>query len=296
MYRANSISGTSKYVLFEDRTDDTQVVANSILSSQLSDNIILNAGGSFTRLKSHNFKNMLDLLGGSAFYDINIFGVGDQQQSDLNNPNRMIGKGDTYGYNYNLFTINKIISYYNEFLLKVRKLVITFLNNSSIYCNTETVDIDIISKINEYYNIMTKEDGTKFKLDSEEPKIKIYKKILQNTISEFNKLYVKYFNIIKYLIFKNIKYPSDNDDISNTIIFNEIKYNYNIYNNSDRYNNFNFIKDRSIKLHCNEFINKYMKLTTKEKEYIDINIDNVSWSFIVLVIIFAIILLEPIII
>lgn len=104
MYRANSISGTSKYVLFEDRTDDTQVVANSILSSQLSDNIILNAGGSFTRLKSHNFKNMLDLLGGSAFYDINIFGVGDQQQSDLNNPNRMIGKGDTYGYNYNLFT------------------------------------------------------------------------------------------------------------------------------------------------------------------------------------------------
>lgn len=104
MYRANSISGTSKYVLFEDRTDDTQVVVNSILSSQLSDNIILNAGGSFTRLKSHNFKNMLDLLGGSAFYDINIFGVGDQQQSDLNNPNRMIGKGDTYGYNYNLFT------------------------------------------------------------------------------------------------------------------------------------------------------------------------------------------------
>ena len=104
MYRANSISGTSKYVLFEDRTDDTQLVANSILSSQLSDNIILNAGGSFTRLKSHNFKNMLDLLGGSAFYDINIFGVGDQQQSDLNNPNRMIGKGDTYGYNYNLFT------------------------------------------------------------------------------------------------------------------------------------------------------------------------------------------------
>jgi hypothetical protein len=104
MYRANSISGTSKYVLFEDRTDDTQAVANSILSSQLSDNIILNAGGSFTRLKSHNFKNMLDLLGGSAFYDLNLFGVGDQQQSDLNNPNRMVGKGDAYGYNYNLFT------------------------------------------------------------------------------------------------------------------------------------------------------------------------------------------------
>ena len=104
MYRANSISGTSKYVLFEDRTDDTQMVANSILSSQLSDNIILNAGGSFTKLKSHNFKNMLDLLGGSAFNDLNLFGVGDQQQSDLNNPNRVVVKGDIYGYNYNLYT------------------------------------------------------------------------------------------------------------------------------------------------------------------------------------------------
>lgn len=104
MYRANSNSGTSKYVLYEDRTDDTQFVANSILSSQLSDNIVLNAGGSFTKLKSHNFKNLLDLLGGSSFNDLNLFGVGDQQQSDLNNPNRSVGKGDIYGYNYNLFT------------------------------------------------------------------------------------------------------------------------------------------------------------------------------------------------
>ena len=104
MYRANFNSGTSKYVLYEDRTDDTQIVANSILSSQLSDNIILNAGGSFTKLKSHNFKNLLDLLGGNSFNDLNLFGVGDQQQSDLNNPNRVVGKGDIYGYNYNLFT------------------------------------------------------------------------------------------------------------------------------------------------------------------------------------------------
>ena len=199
-------------------------------------------------------------------------------------------------YNYNLFTINKIISYYNEFLLKVRKLAITFLTNSSVYCNSETVDIDIISKINEYVKIMTKENGTKFKLDTEESRIKIYKKILQNTILEFNKLYVYYFNIIKYLIFKNIKLPGNDIDTSSKNIFREIKDNYNIYNNSDKYIKEYFIKDRSVKLHCDEFINKYMKLTTKEKEYIDINIDSVSWSFIVLVIIFAIILLEPIII
>jgi hypothetical protein len=120
MYRANSISGTSKYVLYEDRTDDTQYVANSILSSQLSDNIILNAGGSFTRLKSHNFKNMLDLLGGSSFNDLNLFGVGDQQQSDLNNPNRVVGKGDIYGYNYNLFTTK--IDVFTQFKFVYKKV------------------------------------------------------------------------------------------------------------------------------------------------------------------------------
>ncbi len=104
MYRANAISGTSKYVLYEDRTDDTQYAANAVLSSQLADNIILNAGGTFTNLKSHNFKNMLDLLGGSSFNDVNLFGIGIQQQSDVNNPNRSVVKGDIYGYNYNLNT------------------------------------------------------------------------------------------------------------------------------------------------------------------------------------------------
>ena len=104
MYRANAVSGTSKYVLYEDRTDDKQFTANAILSSQLADNIVLNAGGTFTKLRSHNFKNMLDLLGGSSFSDVNLFGIGLQQQSDVNNPNRSVVEGDIYGYNYNLNT------------------------------------------------------------------------------------------------------------------------------------------------------------------------------------------------
>jgi hypothetical protein len=68
-------------VLYEDRTDDRQWTANAILNSQLADNIAMNAGGTFTKLKSHNFKNLLDLLGGAYYEDITLFGVGDQQQS-----------------------------------------------------------------------------------------------------------------------------------------------------------------------------------------------------------------------
>lgn len=109
MYYANQFSSVdqqginkSVYALYEDRTDDKQISANSILFSDLSDNVKLNAGASFKKLKSHNFQHMLDLLGGQYFEDIDPFYTGDQNQSDLNNPNRQIKVGDEYGYNYNL--------------------------------------------------------------------------------------------------------------------------------------------------------------------------------------------------
>jgi CarboxypepD_reg-like domain len=92
----------SKYVLYEDRTDDQTWTANSILHSQLSENITLNAGATFRKLKSHNFQNLLDLLGGLYYNDIDPFYIGDQGQSDLNHPNRQVGVDDTFGYNYNL--------------------------------------------------------------------------------------------------------------------------------------------------------------------------------------------------
>lgn len=98
--RAPSVS---RYVMYQDRTDDKLFNANAILSSQLSDNIILNAGGTFRKLKSANFQMLTDLLGGSYFEDIDNFAEGlDQQQSDLNNPNRKVRVGDKYGYNYNM--------------------------------------------------------------------------------------------------------------------------------------------------------------------------------------------------
>ena len=105
MYRTNNqnIANGSRYVLYEDRTDDKTLIANTILSSQLDDNIVMNAGGSFTKSNSVNFKNLLDLLGGTYYNDMNTFGVDlNQQQSDLNNPARTVVVGDKYGYNYTI--------------------------------------------------------------------------------------------------------------------------------------------------------------------------------------------------
>lgn len=114
MYQANqipiiggngNISGyepaKSHYVLYEDRTDDKTMVATSIFNTQLNENLILNAGASFSNLKSHNYQKLLDLLGGAYFEDIDGFYSGNQAQSDLNNPDRQVVEGEVYGYNYN---------------------------------------------------------------------------------------------------------------------------------------------------------------------------------------------------
>jgi len=102
----NTQNGRSAYVLYEDRSDDKTFTANSIFRSQLSDHIVLNAGVTYKNLKSHNFQNLLDLLGGQFFEDIDNYYTGNFAQSNLNNPNRTVGVGDTYGYNYNLLANN----------------------------------------------------------------------------------------------------------------------------------------------------------------------------------------------
>lgn len=127
----NAANG-SRIVLYEDRTDEKTLIANSILSSRLSDNVVLNAGASFTKNKSHNFKNLLDLLGGDYFLDTNTFGFGSQQQSDLNNPNRTVIAGDTYGYNYDINAIK--LDAFTQFKFTYKKvdfyLAQTFSKNS----------------------------------------------------------------------------------------------------------------------------------------------------------------------
>ncbi|MFA7444826.1 MAG: carboxypeptidase-like regulatory domain-containing protein [Flavobacteriaceae bacterium] len=104
MYYANTHNtlepGRSVYVLYEDRTDDKLFSANTIFNSKLSDHITLNAGVHYRKLKSENFQELIDLLGGDYFLDIDPFFLGSEQQPDLNNPNRQVGVGDRYGYNY----------------------------------------------------------------------------------------------------------------------------------------------------------------------------------------------------
>ncbi len=107
IYRINSDaflnpSLASKVVLYEDRNDEDLLTFNTNLAAQISDNVFMNGSINYQISSTKNFKNMLDLLGGKNYLDKGTFGFGGQNQSDLNNPDRYVGVGDKFGYNYNI--------------------------------------------------------------------------------------------------------------------------------------------------------------------------------------------------
>jgi len=106
LYQVNTDKENALYYLYEDRVDDSQLSLNSILNANINDNYNLNAGLTYRNLTSENYGNMLDLLSGNGFVDLDQYAQGDAQQNDLNNLDRVVGVGDQFQYNY---TINAAV-------------------------------------------------------------------------------------------------------------------------------------------------------------------------------------------
>ncbi len=117
LFEANQIQTSlgynSIYVVQEDRTDDTQFSFNSILYTELADNIRLNAAFNYRKLNNETYARVKDLLGGTGFLDVDFFAeesdasqseisLSDLAQSDLQNPNRIVNSGERYKYNYEM--------------------------------------------------------------------------------------------------------------------------------------------------------------------------------------------------
>ncbi len=97
----NNINGDyAAYVLYEDRSDDNQLTINTILESEISEHVTFNGSLNYKRLSSHNFAEIIDMLGSNTGY-LNVDSF-DQVQFDLQNPNLVVGEGDTFRYNYNI--------------------------------------------------------------------------------------------------------------------------------------------------------------------------------------------------
>jgi len=109
------------YVLYEDRNDDKQLTINTVLNSEINSNITLNAKLEYKGLRSHSFAEVIDLLGGTGYLDIDNFAeTADEQQNNLLNPNNIVGVGEKFRYNYNLNS--EVVSAFAQTQFKYNKV------------------------------------------------------------------------------------------------------------------------------------------------------------------------------
>ncbi|MCL2416520.1 MAG: carboxypeptidase regulatory-like domain-containing protein [Bacteroidales bacterium] len=112
----------SKYVVDNRRADQRELNTGFTVNALITNNVRLTGGLTYRWNRTHYFKEMVDLLGGDFWIDLNQFAqriggegdegyeggvavdAGDRAQIDLNNPNRVIREGDIFGYNYFSFT------------------------------------------------------------------------------------------------------------------------------------------------------------------------------------------------
>ena len=115
----NNINGNyAAYALYEDRSDDKQFTINSILNTELNDNIILNASVRYSNLESENFAEIIDLFGSTTGYlNVDAF---EGYQFDLNNPDRVAQEGEKFRYNFNLNS--DILSAFAQGTFKYKKI------------------------------------------------------------------------------------------------------------------------------------------------------------------------------
>jgi hypothetical protein len=108
----NNIEGLrSKYIVEEVRTDVRSLGFNTVYNTRLN-KIFLSAGLNGNIYKSFDYKIIDDLLGGDFWLDYDQFALQTAnnlttEQNNLDSPNRLIRKGDRFGFDYTL-NINKI--------------------------------------------------------------------------------------------------------------------------------------------------------------------------------------------
>lgn len=117
---ANNTTGKDALYYLEKRHNN-QLAFNlsSILTSKLAKHGGYTLGVNVNSTKGMHYKTMADLLGASVFHDydnysLNKYGSKSREyQNDLDNPDRVIGVGDKFGYNYNIY-VNKVHGFFNN--------------------------------------------------------------------------------------------------------------------------------------------------------------------------------------
>jgi hypothetical protein len=104
-----TVSGLRSRYIIEERVNHQQrLYLSSTVAIDPAEDISLRGGIQIQQQNNHYYKQLIDLLGGAFYVNWNQFAERDQPnnsnavQHDLDRPNRIIRKGDAFGYNYTL--------------------------------------------------------------------------------------------------------------------------------------------------------------------------------------------------
>jgi hypothetical protein len=103
----NSVGGLRSHYVIEQRINAVRRAdMGANYHADLTAGIRLDAGAILQYQQVHQYKKIDDLLGGDYYVDWNQFAEGDASviQNDLEHPNRILQKGDAYGYDYVIAT------------------------------------------------------------------------------------------------------------------------------------------------------------------------------------------------
>lgn len=113
-------NGSAKYIVERRHNDLMEAVFNSTYTNRIGEKLKLTAGVEAKYGKKMSYKTIDDLLGGKQWIDIDQFAERDFPansqiiQNDLNNPNRVVKKGDVFGYKYDINILHSSAFLQNE--------------------------------------------------------------------------------------------------------------------------------------------------------------------------------------
>ena len=117
--QANAVGGDCLYYVERRHNDQLALNLGSVLNIEYNRYNTGTVGVNLGTTKGMHYKTMSDLMGAEKYTDIDKFSVGDfgpnsdYVQNDVDNPNRQIKEGDTFGYDYDLY-VNKANLFYQH--------------------------------------------------------------------------------------------------------------------------------------------------------------------------------------
>lgn len=117
--QANATGGECLYYVERRHNDQLTFNLGSTLNIDYDKYNKGTAGLQIGTTRGMHYKTMDDLMGANKYTDIDKFSVADfgmnsdNVQNDVDNPNRQIGKGDIFGYNYDI-NVNKASLFYQH--------------------------------------------------------------------------------------------------------------------------------------------------------------------------------------